>query len=57
MKSIKQILGEIVYKDPSNEMPAEVISMRGAEDGLDHIEIITRSNETKWKHRIYTEEM
>lgn len=55
--SIKYLLKSIIGEDPDSGSPVKVTSVRGAEAGLDHLEIITQSKESKWRHRIYTEEI
>ena len=57
VRSSELVLRRAIGQDPHSGKPVEVMSVRGAEEGLDHLEIVVKSEDAKWKHRIYTEEI
>ena len=53
-------LAEALLLDPINKSKMNIVSVKGAEEGLDHLEIVLidkHNKDSMWKHKVYTEEI
>lgn len=58
MNNITQdFLAGVILRSPETGDMLGIISVRGHEEGLDHLEITVGNDKEKWKHMIRTEEM
>jgi hypothetical protein len=57
MKKSEEFIQKVLLKCPETGEDQRIVSTRGAEAGLDHLEIITKGESRGWKHRLYTEEV
>lgn len=56
-----ETLKRIFLQDPDSDEPVRIVGLRGAEEGLDHLEITTQTysqfgESLRTVHRIYTTE-
>lgn len=57
MNANDAFLHNLFLVDPETGRNVEISSVKAAESGLDHIEIIVTGESSSWKHRIFTEEI